>query len=487
MYPTSAAYKTAITKNVRDVKITGTITLKDATTINISDADVMQGSLYFTEQCVSGEDIEVGNVYVSEMGLTLTSPPANPYSLDGARVALEFGIDVSEDGSGLWEYVPLGYYYVSDIQRKHTAVNLKALDGMVLFDVDISAGVSTTETLRGFVVYCCMMTGVTLATSIAELDTLANATTEFTLPAESKVKTYRDLLMWACQIMGAFARMNREGQLEIIPVTSRGSVKTINKAERFTSDVSDFVIKITKVAMRIGEQEYYRGVDGMAMMLEENPLMAGMGEAQINAVLNNILAQVTLAEYVPFNVDFAGDPALQPGDYVTLKDTGVLGGGDVLSFVTHSSWKYRGGHNIVGAGRSGYLRGVQLQQEKAVSSILSIARAAQDVALAANQSTQLIKDAIGGHVLIRQAPNETNEILIMDHPDPEQATKIWRWNMGGLGYSDNVTGADNLDREYEVAMTMDGAINADFVKTGKLDTSVVQIGPETTFAGGYDP
>jgi hypothetical protein len=31
MYPVSAAYKTAIAQNVRDTKITGTITLKDDT------------------------------------------------------------------------------------------------------------------------------------------------------------------------------------------------------------------------------------------------------------------------------------------------------------------------------------------------------------------------------------------------------------------------------------------------------------------------
>ncbi|NMA23557.1 MAG: hypothetical protein GX938_08665 [Spirochaetales bacterium] len=83
--------------------------------------------------------------------------------------------------------------------------------------------------------------------------------------------------------------------------------------------------------------------------------------------------------------------------------------------------------------------------------------------------------------MIRREPGGTNEILIMDNEDPEQATKIWRWNMGGLGYSDNVTGADNPARVYDVAMTMDGAINADFVKTGKLASNVVQIGPETTY------
>ena len=90
---------------------------------------------------------------------------------------------------------------------------------------------------------------------------------------------------------------------------------------------------------------------------------------------------------------------------------------------------------------------------------------------------RLINDAIGGHVLIRQSPDEgeTNEILIMDNPDPELATKIWRWNMGGLGYSDNVTGADDPGRQYEVAMTMDGAINANFITTGKLIADVVPV------------
>lgn len=59
--------------------------------------------------------------------------------------------------------------------------------------------------------------------------------------------------------------------------------------------------------------------------------------------------------------------------------------------------------------------------------------------------------------------------------------------MGGLGYSDNCTGADNPTREYDVAMTMDGAINANFIKTGKLDAMYIKVGSATTFEDGYDP
>jgi hypothetical protein len=488
MYPVSEAYKNAISQNERNVRIAGTITLKDNSVIQIDDKDILQGSLYFTEQCVSGEDIEIGNVYASEMGLTLTSPPENPYSLDGARIIVNFGIDVSEDGSGVYEYVPLGYFYVTEIERKHTAVNLKALDGMILFDTDLS-GVLTTGTPFTIISSCCTKAGVTLATSSAEFESFANGQKVFAVPVGDKIKTCRDLIMWVCQLLGAFARMNRLGQLEIIPITGRAPVKTISKDERFVSDVSDFYVKISKVSMKVGETEYSQGTAGMTMVLEENPLLAGKSEAEINAALAEILAQVTEAEYTPYNLTCAGDPALQAGDWVTLAETGTLTGGDIVSIVTHHSWRYRGPHEIRAAGKSGLLRGVQAQQSKTVSSIRALAKAAQDLAQAANQSTQLINDAIGGHVLIRQSPDEgeTNEILIMDNPDPELATKIWRWNLGGLGYSDNVVGADNPDRDYDVAMTMDGAINADFVRTGKLIADVVQIGAGTTFEPGYDP
>jgi len=49
--------------------------------------------------------------------------------------------------------------------------------------------------------------------------------------------------------------------------------------------------------------------------------MADKSEAEINAALAEILAQVTEAEYTPYNLTCAGDPALQAGDWVKL--TGV--------------------------------------------------------------------------------------------------------------------------------------------------------------------
>jgi hypothetical protein len=116
---------------------------------------------------------------------------------------------------------------------------------MILFDTDLT-GVLTGGKPRTIISSCCSKVGITLATDTATFNTFANADVDFALPQESKVKTCRDLIMWVCQALGCFARMNREGQLEIVPIRAGTSVKTISKAQRFSSDVSDFQVKITK-------------------------------------------------------------------------------------------------------------------------------------------------------------------------------------------------------------------------------------------------
>jgi hypothetical protein len=191
---------------------------------------------------------------------------------------------------------------------------------MILFDVPMD-GVLTAGTPYALIDSCCTKAGITLATGMEEFQGFANGLTAFTIPSDSKIETCRDLIMWVCQATGTFARMNRLGQLEIVPVTAGSSVKTISKQERFTSDVSDFEVKITQVNMKVGETEYSQGTAGMTMVLEENPLLVGKSEAEINAALAEILDQVTEAEYTPYNLTCAGDPALQAGDWVKL--TGV--------------------------------------------------------------------------------------------------------------------------------------------------------------------
>lgn len=64
-----------------------------------------------------------------------------------------------------------------------------------------------------------------------------------------------------------------------------------------------------------------------------------------------------------------------------------------------------------------------------------------------------------------------NEILILDKLPKEQAKNVWRWNMGGFGFSQN-----GYEGPFETAITMDGQINAKFITTGILDASIITTG-----------
>lgn len=83
--------------------------------------------------------------------------------------------------------------------------------------------------------------------------------------------------------------------------------------------------------------------------------------------------------------------------------------------------------------------------------------------------TDILTTALGGHVLKR-----TGELLIMDTDDPETATKVWRWNLNGLGYSDN-----GINGPYETAITMDGRIIAKFVYALNLSSISADLGTVT--------
>lgn len=79
------------------------------------------------------------------------------------------------------------------------------------------------------------------------------------------------------------------------------------------------------------------------------------------------------------------------------------------------------------------------------------------------EATNKITGNSGGHVVLSPA-NNPQEILIMNTPDKETATRVWRWNSSGLGYSKS-----GYNGEYGLAMTMDGAIVADFITAGTLN------------------
>lgn len=102
-----------------------------------------------------------------------------------------------------------------------------------------------------------------------------------------------------------------------------------------------------------------------------------------------------------------------------------------------------------------------------------INQAKSDLMIAIERATSLITGNQGGYVVLHSSTGDDkpDEILVMDTPDIHTATKVWRWNMAGWGYS-----STGYNGPFRLAATMDGAINADFITVGSLSASLIKTG-----------
>lgn len=92
---------------------------------------------------------------------------------------------------------------------------------------------------------------------------------------------------------------------------------------------------------------------------------------------------------------------------------------------------------------------------------------------AIGKATGLITGQSGGYVVIHTSEEngQPYELLILDAPSIDEAVNVWRWNVGGLGFSHN-----GYNGPYETAITADGQIVADFITSGTLVANIIKAG-----------
>ena len=103
----------------------------------------------------------------------------------------------------------------------------------------------------------------------------------------------------------------------------------------------------------------------------------------------------------------------------------------------------------------------------AISSKSEVTAAYQE---AIANATAAITGNSGGYIRLNPSENP-QELLIMNTADASTATKIWRWNLSGLGYS-----STGYSGTYKTAITQDGHIVADFIDTGTLTANIIKAG-----------
>lgn len=368
MYPVSKEYQKAISESSRSFFWTGAITTKAGKKYTFGNKDIVKGSGYISRQCSGSSEIELGSVYAAELGISLFSD-IDRYSLEDASITLSFHLKAGDE---TYEEVPMGIFYIAEANRKIKTLELKAYDAMLNLDKNFDKGLSSAFPYD-FLSLLSKACHVELAQTKEEIEALANGTELLGIYQENDIETWRDFLYYLAQALGCFSTIDREGKLRLIPYGITDN-KTVDSRHRFSSTFSDFVTRYTAVSStnkKTDIAEYYsvKPDDGLTMNLGVNPLLQFGLEEKRKRIINNILSAVTVVNYVPFDSDTIGDPALDLGD--VIKFTGGHADETKRSAITSIETKINGKQKIKCVGKNPRLAGAKSKNDKNIAGLQS--------------------------------------------------------------------------------------------------------------------
>lgn len=367
MYPVSKEYQKAISESSRSFFWTGTITTKAGKKYTFGNKDIVKGSGYISRQCSGSSEIELGSVYAAELGISLFSD-IDRYSLVDASITVSFHLKVGDD----YEEVPMGIFYIAEANRKIKTLELKAYDAMLNLDKNFNKGLSSAFPYD-FLSLLSKACHVELAQTKEEIEVLTNGTELLGIYQENDIETWRDFLYYLAQALGCFSTIDRDGKLRLIPYGITDN-KTVDSRHRFSSTFSDFVTRYTAVSStnkRTDIAEYYsvKPDDGLTMNLGVNPLLQFGLEEKRKRIINNILFAITVVNYVPFDSDTIGDPALDLGD--VIKFTGGHADETKRSAITSIETKINGKQTIKCVGKNPRLASAKSKNDKNIAGLES--------------------------------------------------------------------------------------------------------------------
>lgn len=201
------------------------ITLKDGTTLNLTNDDIWNGGVTI-EDAVSSGTFEVGSVVINQCTIVINNiyDKFTKYDFKEAVVRAQLGTDLNEtefdidaDDETESSYTPRiekikkGVYTVDDTKYNGSIITLTCIDNMGKFDRAYSESkLEYPATLKTIVMDACDICGVTLNTpDFSHGDYIIN-----TRPTDAAV-TFREVIAWCGQISGNYCRCNVNGQLEL--------------------------------------------------------------------------------------------------------------------------------------------------------------------------------------------------------------------------------------------------------------------------------
>lgn len=349
MIYTSKAYKEAI-HGQREFCVMDKITFSDGTQLQLSMEDIISYSI--NDATSESGKFQVGAAIIKQYSIVLSNIEGtfDGYSFEGATITADIGLKLAD---GTWEILRKGTFSVVKAKETERSISITAYDGMLFFDTPYrESGLEYPTTITEIIQNACTCCQMTFDASTVQMGNYVVQSR----PADDAL-TFRDVISYAAQIMGCYARVGRLGELcfgwysfdndalffggifdKDTPYSTGddldgGSFKPWNNGDTHSADFSsmseyhhfyDLKTKSDNIddIVITGVQVYPKvqgnaaaasfGEDGYMIVIENNPLI--QSESDAAAVAQHVGQKLRYNCFRPMSITVQSDPSVEAGD-----------------------------------------------------------------------------------------------------------------------------------------------------------------------------
>lgn len=471
MYPITSAGLAALREDVvQSVNILCTPT--KGTAFNITNKDII-GAVTVDWSSVTGSKLDLGSACMSELSFTLenTDGAFDDKVFEGAQLY----VTTSFPTGSTTETVPIGYYTVDSPPRKLRSIKITAYDRMAKFNRAYDSELAYPATLYQIVADACTKCGVSQK---LPTNTLHRGVSIPKRP-EADNLTYRQVLVWAAELMGVSLYIDYDGKLTGGWYATNAKHTVIKASDRFTSGNTDFAENnIVFSGVRIvgndeNKTEYLAGTNDYAFNIEGNLLV--QSDMNLSTLVTELKTARCSLTYTPMSCTTHSFPHLRPLDVMKFETAQ----GTKKVVLTNVKWQSQNRcTKLEGKGetamQSGYATmGAFTPKQQAVLEQTRAQQAAQinDFEQATLALNETIANSMGLYVTRKADSNGAVITYYHDKPTLEGSNTIYCRNAGGYAWTNN--GWNNGSPNWEYGVSKDGDAVIRSIAANKISASYI--------------
>lgn len=471
MYPITSAGLAALREDVvQSVNILCTPT--KGTAFNITDKDII-GAVTVDWSSVTGSKLDLGSACMSELSFTLenTDGMFDDKVFEGAQLY----VTTSFSTGSTTETVPIGYYTVDSPPRKLRSIKITAYDRMAKFNRAYDTELAYPATLYQIVADACTKCGVSQK---LPTNTLHRGVSIPKRP-EADNLTYRQVLVWAAELMGVSLYIDYDGKLTGGWYATNAKHTVIKASDRFISGNTDFAENnIVFSGVRIvgndeNKTEYLAGTKDYAFNIEGNLLV--QSDMNLSTLVTELKTARCSLTYTPMSCTTHSFPHLRPLDVMNFETAQ----GTKKVVLTNVKWQSQNRcTKLEGKGetatQSGYATmGAFTPKQQAVLEQTRAQQAAQinDYEQATLALNETIANSMGLYVTRKADSSGAVITYYHDKPTLEGSNTIYCRNAGGYAWTNN--GWNNGSPNWEYGVSKDGDAVIRSIAANKISASYI--------------